>query len=136
MRPALLDGKPVEKPPQLAATDGNCAALARFRPRKSASFEPSIIQPESAGVPVQYLELIAGAVAENKPAFGEYVELETETDHRRQTVDGLPHISGPAGQIDPAWLNSAQHIEAATHMTSPKTARSNPRSISIRATPT
>ena len=87
MRPALLDGKPVEKPPQLTSTDRNCAVPARFRPGKSASFEASIIQPKPAGVPVQILELVAGAVAENKPAFGKHVEFETKADCRRQTVD-------------------------------------------------
>jgi len=87
VRLMLFERETFEQPPELAPIDRDRPGLILPRPFESASFQPSIVEPEAVGVPVKDFELVAASVAENEEAVGEHIEFETERDHRRQAVN-------------------------------------------------
>jgi len=132
---ALLQGEAVEQPLQLASADSKGLLFGPFGPAKATALQATIVEPEAVVVPVEDLELVSPAVAEDEEAVAEQIEFEGMANERRQTVDGLSHIGIAAGEIDgDAFHGWAQHgITARAVTTARSIAGSKPGVNSIAA---
>jgi len=100
MRFALLQGQAVQKPLQLPPAHYLNNALRLRGPLEMTPLQSPIVEPETIVIPSQDLKLVASAVAEDKPAICEGIEVEGILDQGRQPINGLAHIRGPASQVN------------------------------------
>lgn len=61
--------------------------------------EPTIMQPETVGVPVQDLELVAAPVAEDEPMCADRIKLQRLGHHQRQAIDRFPEVNMLGRQV-------------------------------------
>lgn len=97
----LLNGKPVEKPPKLPTTHGEGGRARVGRPLKPAPLKAAIVEPEPIVLPMQNLELVPLAVAEDEETRSKRVQIEGLTHQDRQAVDRLAQVGAAAGQVHP-----------------------------------
>src|SRR5258708_5928406 len=108
----LLQGQPVEEPLQLPWADGSRVLVGSLWPAEASAFQASIVEPEAVMVPDQDLEFVFVAIAEDKQAVAEQIEIQDLADDCGQAVDGLSQIGVAASQIDAGAFAQAQHERA------------------------
>ncbi len=69
-------------------------------PAELSAFESAVVEPEPVVIPVEYLDFISAAIAEDEEGAGEDVELIGAADDGGEAVDGFAQIGAAACEVD------------------------------------
>ena len=69
-------------------------------PAESMLLQTLVPEAEAVAIPVQHLDGVAPAVAEDEEVPGERVQIKDALDRHAQPVDACPHVRGAGSEID------------------------------------
>ena len=129
MCPTRTDREAIKKPAELLC--GNIHDLGRvLRPAEAMLLKALVPKTEAVAIPVQNLERITLAVAEDEKVSGEGVQGQEALNRHAQSVDPGPHVRNSRGEID-LGRGHPQHRDSSTDKSLASAASSKSAGISI-----
>ena len=129
MRSARTYRETIEEPAELLC--GNIHDLSRvLRPAEAMLLKALVPKTEAVAIPVQNLERITLAVAEDEKVPGEGVQGQEALNRHAQSVDPGPHVRNSRGEID-LGRGHPQHRDSSTDKSLVSVAASKSAGISI-----
>ena len=71
-----------------------------FGPAESMLLQTLVPEAEAVAIPVQHLDGVASAIAEDEEVPGERVQIKDALDRHAQPVDTGPHVRSAGGKVD------------------------------------
>ena len=121
----------VEQPGELPGVDGHDLGLGS-RPAKHMALQALVPQAKPVAVPVEQLDDRPAAVVKAKQLAGERVKSQLLRDQDGQAVNGLAHVRGPQGQVDPDAVCRQHHSRVSVRTSFSSTGAAKSPLISMR----
>jgi len=99
MRSLRREGESIKEPAELLRGDVHDLGHP-LGPAESMLLQTLVPEAEAVAIPVQHLDGVAPAVAEDEEVPRERVQIKDALDSHAQPVDTGPHVRGAGGEID------------------------------------
>ena len=129
MRSARIYREAIEEPAELLRGDVHDPGRV-LRPAEAMLLKALVPKAEAVAIPVQNLERITLAVAEDEKVSGEGVQGQEALNRYAQSVDPGPHVRNSRGEID-LGRGHPQHRDSSTDKSLASVASSKSAGISI-----
>lgn len=107
MRLVLFERESSQEPIELTTADHKWLTTACPGPLELPFLQSSIVEPKPIMFPVQDFELVASAIAEDKPAVRKRIGFELTAHNSRQAIYRLSHIGYALGKIHAFGIDTA-----------------------------